>query len=110
MNYYTLLLDMLREIGTVDVETADGFSLVLPAGGSSVRAHVAVTESTLAAYADTNFADGLAALGFVKDDATGRAAAIGLLAVHLEETVATSSHAGEVHIEVTPRGLSITRC
>lgn len=82
------LSDALNEMFTVERSGAEGFILTPDGGTFSASVRLTASEADLAAFAEKNAASGIEALGEVKGDVTGKAAAIGLLAVHIEETMA----------------------
>jgi hypothetical protein len=100
-----LLIAALSEVFHVD-QTSDDDLLLRPAGQPDGAAAVLVAaESDLAGFAERNAADGLAALGPVGGDPTGLTAAIGLLAVHVEESIGSDSLVEVTRMRVLPNGL-----
>lgn len=93
---------MLKDTYVVQRTGTDDFDLHM---GGTLCARLHAPESVLSRYAEAHAEDGLLALGRVADDASGRTAALGLLSVHVGETIATASYS-PVDLEVTPDGLS----
>lgn len=100
MRYRAKLESALSE--AFDVASADDHGFLLRrADGPSVR--VVASEEVVVARARAMASDALLALGEVDDDLSGMTAAVGLLAIHVEELVA-SQDAVDV-VRITPCGV-----
>lgn len=100
MTYREVLVQMLSEVFP-RVLVKDDESFVLDAQDKHVVVHG--TEADIETRARALAGDGLAALGEIQNDATGLAAGLGLLAIHIEELVGSDSTVSR--IEVTSTGL-----
>lgn len=100
---------MLRD--SVAVERVEDDVLRLQLGGEAGHPTVRLfaPESGLAAYVANHASDGLAALGDVGDDTTGRVAALALLSVHIEEALAVAHGEAVPFIRVDGDGLRVER-
>ena len=107
MNWQERLIANLREV--FDVEQCDSMTFTIRSPRSrNPPSQLTASESDLVAYAEKNALDGLNALGAVGDDPTRRLAALGLLAVHIEEAIESSApHA--ITLRVLPEGLDERR-
>ncbi len=103
------LVHMLCE--SFAVERAGADELILQPDVHTNRAPVRLiaSEASLAEYAGKNATDGLAALGEVGDDPTGAFAALALLSVHIEETLAVPPGEAVTVLHVGSGGLGIQR-
>ncbi|WP_426325475.1 hypothetical protein [Microbacterium sp. E-13] len=103
------LVEMLCE--SFAVERAGADELILQRDWDTNRAPVRLvaSEASLADYAAKNATDGLAALGEVGDDPTGALAALALLSVHIEETLAVPQGEAVTVLRVGSGGLDIQR-
>lgn len=95
MTYRAKLEKALSEVFGVERPGDDGFFL-RRAAGPSVR--VIAAERDVAAGAQAIAPDALLALGVIDDDPSGMMAAAGLLAIHVEELVASQPDVSVVRI------------
>lgn len=93
---------MLQDTFLVQRSGDDNFELRTR---GTLRAHLRAPESILSQYAKAHAEDDLLALGQVGDDSSGTTTALGLMSVHIEETIATANYSPGV-LEVTQGGLS----
>lgn len=97
---------MLRGVFEVEQVGADDF-LLKRRSGAPVR--LITSELALSDYAKKNASDGLMALGDVGDDKTGEVAALGLLSVHIEESIEAGGDLPVTLLTITNQGLSVQR-
>lgn len=102
MHWQQTFVRMLQDTYVVQRTGPDDFEVHL---GGTLCAHLHAPESVLSRYAEAHAEDGLLALGRVAEDASGMTAALGLLSVHVEETIATAIGL-PLTLEVTRDGLS----
>lgn len=107
MNRQEQLIATLSEVFEVEQSDAISFTIRMP-GYQNLPSQLTASESDLVAYAEKNALDGLNALGAIGEDSTGRVAAIGLLAVHIEEAIASAAPHAMI-LRVLPEGLDERR-
>lgn len=107
MSYQDRLITALREGFVIDRVGLDDFRLrqIGASGEDSVR--LIAEEAKVSARVKSMTGDALEALGEVGEDASGETAAVGLLAVHVEELIAADPDV--TRVVVTPVGLHSDR-
>lgn len=100
MSYQSWLLAAMREAFIVE-GTPPGPFILREVGGSPRSVSLTAQEEDVRACVLALASDGLAALGIVDGDDTGESAGIGLLAVHIEELVASDSSVTGIVVSAT---------
>ncbi len=106
-DYQRQLVAVLRDVYVVESAGADSFLLRPSERRSDRSVNLNAAEADVAAQVTSMSGDALEALGAVGEDSTGRTAAVGLLAIHIEELI--ESDEAVARVEVTPTGLRALR-